>query len=254
MSKATKAIGAFFYKNGSKILITSSIITSGSAIVMAVRSTPKYQLLMEERKEELEVEDLKPTQKVKPIIKAYWPSIILLVLSGACTIGSHLIDKKHQAVLATALTASNAALSEFQTKAMEKIGEKKVTEIKDAIAKDKIEKNKVDPQKVIITPSKGKVLMFDAFSGRYFMSDVETVRRAVNKVNRQIPEEQYVSVNELYSELGMPEIDMGDQLGWHNDGCDGFEEVLSAQITDEGEPCIVISYEPKPDPIAWFHD
>lgn len=252
MSKVTKATGAFFHRNGSKILITSSFIASGSAIVMAVRSTPKYKLLIEERKEELEVDDLKVTQKIKPTIKAYWPSIILLVLSGACTIGSHLIDKKKQAVLATALTASNAALSEFQAKAMEKLGEKKVTEIKDAIAKDKIDNNKVDPQKVIITPSKGKVLMFDAFSGRYFMSDIESVRRAVNKVNRQIPEEQYVSINELYSELGMPEIDMGDQLGWGNDSCNGFEECLSAQITDDGEPCIVVTYEPKPDPIDWF--
>jgi hypothetical protein len=73
MSKVTKATGAFFHRNGSKILIGSSFIASGSAIVMAVRSTPKYKLLIEERKEELEVDDLKATQKIKPVIKAYWP-------------------------------------------------------------------------------------------------------------------------------------------------------------------------------------
>lgn len=253
MSKLTKSIGLFMNKNGSKILIVTSIAAMGSSIVMAVKSTPKYQLLIEERKEE-KGEDLAKKEKIKPLFKAYWPSILLAVLSAACTVGSHVIEKKHQAVLAMALTASNTALKEFQDKALEHLGEKKMTEIKDAIAKDKLDNNKLDPKNVVITSEKGKVLMFDSFSGRYFMSDVESVRRAVNKVNRQIPEEQYVSVNELYSEIGIPEIDMGDQLGWNNDGCNGFEESLSAQITDNGEPCIVVEYIPRPDPIAYFRD
>ena len=119
---------------------------------------------------------------------------------------------------------------------------------------DKVKKNKPDSNKVIVTPSKGEVLMFDAFSGRYFKSDVETLRRAVNDINRKIPEEMYCTVNELYLELGLPEIDLGDRLGWHIDYCNGFEESLSANITDNGEPCIVVSYEPMPSPEGWFHN
>ena len=254
MSKVTKSIGLFMNKNGSKILIVTSIAAMGSSIIMAVNSTPKYQLLIEERKEEKGAE-LTKKEKIKPLFKAYWPSILLAVFSATCTIGSHVIDKKHQAVLATALAASNTALKEFQDKALEHLGEKKVTEIKEAIDKDKIANNPPpNKENIYITNSKNNVLMFDNFSGRYFYSDVESVKRAVNKLNREMADQMHVSVNELYLELGLPEIELGDCLGWHIDYVDGFEEVLSAQITDKGEPCIVVSYHPAPNPDGWFRD
>lgn len=254
MSKITKASSMFFCKHGSKILIGASVISMTSAIVMGVKVTPKYEQLLKDEEVKKGAE-LKKIEKVKPIVKAYWPSILLAVLSTACTISSHLIEKKHQAVLAAALTASNTALNEFQKKAIEKIGEKKVTEIKDDICKDKIANNPPpNKENIYITNSKNNVLMFDNFSGRYFYSDIESVKRAVNKLNREMADQMHVSVNELYLELGLPEIELGDCLGWHIDYVDGFEEVLSAQITDKGEPCIVVSYHPAPNPDGWFRD
>lgn len=251
MSKIIKGASMFLNRHGSKILIGVSIISMGSAIVMGINGRPKYETLINDIKED-ETEDLKLKQKVKPVIKAYWPSILLAIFSASCTIGSHIIEKKHQAVLAAALTVSNTALKEFQKKTIEHIGEKKVTEIKDAISKDKIDKKKPTENSIIVTPSKGKVLMLDSYSGRYFYSDIETLRRVVNDINRRIPDEMYCTVNELYVELGLPEIELGNQNGWHIDYNNSFEEVLSAQITDSGEPCIVVSYNPMPSPEGWF--
>lgn len=253
MSKVTKAVSMFLNRNGSKMLIGVSFVSMGSAIIMAARSTTKYELLLEEEIKE-KGHKLSKKEKIKPIFKAYWPSILLAVLSASCSIGSHVIEKKHQAVLAAALTVSNTALNEFQSKAIEHLGEKKVTEIKDAIAKDHIDKNKPDPNSIIVANNKGKVLMFDDYSGRYFYSDIESIRRAVNTINRRIPEEQYCTLNDLYSEIGVPEIDLGDRLGWHNDYDDKFEEKFSAQISDNGEPCIVVSYEPHPSVVGYFRD
>jgi hypothetical protein len=251
MSKVSKSFNMFLTKNGSKILIGASVVTMASAIVMGIKSHTKYEILMVEAKDELEdEEEISKKTKMKTFVKAYWPTIILAVCSASCTIGSHYINQKHQA----ALTMSNKALNEFQKKTIEHIGEKKVTEIKDKIAKDKIEAKKPEENKIIITPSNGKVLFFDDYSGRYFYSDVETIKRVVNNLNRKLPEEMYITLNELYVELGIPEIELGDQLGWHLDNCTGFEESLSAQITDNGEPCIVVSYDPTPDPTGWFHD
>lgn len=255
MSKISKSFNMFLSKNGSKILIGASVVTMTSAIVMGIKSHTKYEILMAEAEDELEDDDeISKKTKAKTFVKAYWPTIILAVCSASCTIGSHYINQKHQAALAAALTMSNKALNEFQKKTIEHIGEKKVTEIKDKIAKDKIEAKKPEENKIIITPSNGKVLFFDDYSGRYFYSDVETIKRVVNNLNRKLPEEMYITLNELYVELGVPEIELGDQLGWHLDNCTGFEECLSAQITDNGEPCIVVSYDPTPDPTGWFHD
>ena len=255
MGKLTKTGAMILNTHGSKILITTSIVSTTSAVIFGTKSKTKYDLLIEEMKEDNNGEELKKRQYVKPIIKAYWPSILLIVLSSACMIGSHMMDKKKQAVLAAALTTSNAALSEFQKKAIEKIGEKKVTEIKESIVQDKLDKTPVNKDKVIITGAKNKVLMFDNYSGRYFESDIETIRRAVNKLNRNLPDESFVTLNELYSEIGIPEIDLGDQLGWHADYDGGkFEEVVTAKVTEDGEPCVVITYEPYPSIVGYFRD
>jgi len=254
MGKLTKMGARLLNSHGSKILIAASIASTISAVIFASKSKAKYDLLIEEMKED-KGEELKKTEYVRPIIKAYWPSILLIVLSSACVIGSHLLDKKKQAVLAAALTTSNAALNEFQKKAIEKIGEKKVTEIKDSIKKEHIDSKPIDPNKIIVTGSKNKVLMFDDYSGRYFESDIETIRRAVNTVNRRIPDETYVTLNDLYAEIGIPSITMGDEIGWHMDYDGGkFEERISAQVTESGEPCIVISYEPHPNVVGYFRD
>lgn len=255
MSKLTKSIGLFMNKNGSKILIVTSIAAMGSSIVMAVKSTPKYQLLIEERKEE-KGEDLTKKEKIKPLFKAYWPSILLAVFSAACTVGSHVIEKKHQAVLATALAASNTALKEFQDKALEHLGEKKVTEIKEAIDKDKLDKNKIETTKIIPEPGSKKYLMFDSFSGRYFYSNIETYIKAANKIDKQIRDENYCSVNEFYIEADLPEIDMGNDFGWYVESSN-FKELkvrISSHPTESGESCTVVTFDPVPEPVAWFRD
>ena len=51
----------------------------------------------------------------------------------------------------------------------------------------------------------------------------------------------YISLNELYDEIGLENISLGEDLGWKVE--DGLIEIeWSSQIADDGSPCIVMNY------------
>ena len=92
----------------------------------------------------------------------------------------------------------------------------------------------------------GNTLCYDAVSGRYFKSDIETIRKAVNELNRRMLRENYVCLNEFYGEIGLPYTNLGDDIGWSIDR-DGLIELdLSSQLAEDGTPCLVISYRVTP--------
>ena len=92
---------------------------------------------------------------------------------------------------------------------------------------------------------KGDTLCYETISGQYFKSDVEAIRKAVNKINKQMLNENYVSLNDFYSAIGIKPRSIGEDLGWKIDN--GFVEVyFSTCLSENDEPCLVISYEKGP--------
>ena len=83
---------------------------------------------------------------------------------------------------------------------------------------------------------KDTTLCYDAMFGRWFRSDVDTIIRAVNEINRKIVAgDMYASLNEFYDEVGLPPVEAGEYLGWNID--DGTIEIdKHPGLTDKGEP------------------
>lgn len=165
----------------------------------------------------------------------------------ACLIGATSENLRRNAALATAYTLSESARKEYTTKVIETLGEKKEEAIRDSIAKDKIERNPVNSKEVIIV-EKGNTLCYDSLSGRYFKSDIDKIKMAVNTLNRNMTNHDYVSLNDFYYEINLPDIELGDSLGWNRDG--GLIEIFfSSQLTPDDTPCLVIDYNiaPKED-------
>ena len=67
----------------------------------------------------------------------------------------------------------------------------------------------------IINTGLGSTLCFDAISGRYFRSDISKIKEGVNTFNAKLAQDEYKSLNDLYYELHLPYIDIGDALGWN---------------------------------------
>lgn len=247
-----KSTIASFLKNVKKLAITHSPeILTGIGIAgmisttcLAVKATPKAVALIEAKKKETGKHKLTPVETVKAAWKPYVPAAVTGVLSVSCIIGASSVNLRRNAALATAYKLSETALTEYKEKVIETIGDKKEQLIRDAIDKDHVEKNPVTKSEVIIT-DKGNTLCMDYLSGRYFKSDIDHIKKAVNTINRRMLCDMYVSLNEFYDELGLDHTKLGDDLGWTVDkGL--FDVEFGSQIADDGTPCIVVNYTVAP--------
>ena len=244
ISNFVKTVGDKLSEHSPEILTGIGITGLLSTTILAVKATPKALQLIDEKKEEMNTDELTNTEVVKTCWKCYIPAAVTASVSVACLIGANSVNSKRNAVLATAYKLSESAFSEYKEKVIETIGEKKEEEVRDKIAKGRIEKNPVKNNEVIIT-GKGDVLCYDIVSGRYFKSDVDKIRKAENTLNKKLMNDMYCSLNEFYDLIGLPFTQMGFELGWNvNDSLVEIE--FSTQLSEDDTPCVVIQYSVLP--------
>lgn len=225
-----------------EILLGMGIAGMLSSTVMAVKATPKAMRLIEEEKKHNE--DLSKVDILKIAWRPYIPAAISFTASAACLVGAQSVNAKRNAVLATAYKISEYTLTEYRDKVVEVIGEQKEKEIVDAVSRDRIKKDPLVTQEVIIT-GKGDTLCYDAISGRYFKSDIDKMQKIENLLNKRMMTSMYCSLNEFYSELGLTSTDVGDELGWNIE--EGLIDLyFSSQLSEEGQPCVVVNYMTPP--------
>ena len=239
-----KAVKAFGVKHSTEILAGLAIGGVVTSVASAIYATPKAIKLIEAR-EEQEERELTKKEVVQTVWKCYVPTVVSMSASIACIIFSDRIHVKRNAALATAYTLSDTAFKEYRTKVIDELGKDKDKKVMDEVAKDKLENAPKVPSTVIV-PGGEDVLCYDSLFNRYFRSRMDKIQRAVNEINYELMQEMYVSVNELYSEIGLDPIPgMGDDLGW-NVG-DGLIEIdYSSQLNERDEPCLVLGYRLAP--------
>lgn len=231
-------------KHSPEILAGIGVAGMISATVLAVKATPKALKLIEKAKEE-KGEDLTVPETIKAAWKPYIPAVVTSVVSAGCIIGGTSVNLKRNAALATAYQLSSNALAEYKEKVVETLGEKKEKVIREKVAAEKVEKNPVASKDIIVT-GKGTTLCYDSTFGKYFESDIETIKRSINNLNYRLLSQEYVSLNDFYDELGIDRIDIGEEVGW-NVGRDGMVEVsFGTAMASDGRPCITLEYHVAP--------
>lgn len=231
-------------KHSPEILTGIGIAGMITTTILAVKATPKALKKIEEVKDVEGKDELTAAETVKATWKCYIPSAVTGVASIACLVGANSVHVRRNTALAAAYKLSETALTEYRDKVIETIGEKKEHLIRDEVNKDRMENHPVSKNQVIIT-ERGNTLCLDTISKRYFKSDMEKIKRAVNELNRRMILDMYVSVNEFYDELGLDHTSVGDDLGWNIDH--GFIDIyFGSAIADDGTPCIVLDYQVAP--------
>ena len=252
LTKIVKAVQKAAKKHSPEILTGLGIAGMVTTVIMAVKATPKALQKIEEAGEERYKNDMEnktftpmtTVDKVKVAWRCYVPAAVVGVASIGCLVGASSVNVRRNAALATAYALSESTLKEYQEKVVEQIGEKKEREVRDAIAKDYVDKNPVENAPIIIT-EKGNTLCLDKLTGRYFKSDMDTLKKAENELARQMRYDSYVSLNEFYDLIGLDHIDIGYDLGWNIDR--GYIELeFSFQLASDGTPCLVMSYRVAP--------
>ena len=243
-SQFAKSVKKTVIKHSPEILTAFGIVGMFTAGALAVKDTPKALRLIEEKKKEQQVDKLKPLDTVKVAWKCYIPSVAMATVSTACLIGASNVNSKRNAALATAYTLSETALREYKAKVVETLGEKKEEAIRESIVKDKMDQNPTNNSTIIVT-GKGPTICYDAWSDRYFQSDLETIKKAANELNRRMRTEMFISVNEYYAEIGLPPHKPGDVMGWNIDR--GYIDIQHFPHLDkDNQPCLGIDFYVAP--------
>lgn len=247
MEPTIKMIRVFLSKHAPEILTGIGVVGMIATPIMAVKATPAALKAIEADSRKNHDDDphaATKTEMVKSAWRYYVPSVVTGGMSIACVVGASAVNLKRNAALATAYALSESALKEYKENVLGVVGEKKETEIRDRIAGKRVEANPVD-EAMIIDTHEGNTLCLDSFTGRYFKSSIESLRKAANEVNRQMLYDDTASMNDFYDAIGLPAVDIGEELGWSVQK--GYIDLdFSTQLTRAGEPCLVVSHGNRP--------
>ena len=242
--KAARSVERQLIKRSPEILTAIGISGFIFSAVTAVKSTPKAMRIIDQ-KEIDENRRLTKGEIVKATWRCYAGPVLTGTLSTGCIIGANRIGAKRHAAIMAAYTLSETALKEYQEKAVEVVGKKKEQEIRDAVAKEKLAQNPLSSTKEVLVTGKGETLCYEPLSGRYFVSDIEDIRKAVNDLNREMRDSMYISLNEFFDALDIRHTDLGDSLGWNIEK--GYIDLdFSTQLADDSRPCLVIGHHNPP--------
>lgn len=248
-------------KKAPAIMIVAGIAGMGVAAYSAYKAGPKALNAIETEKNRINDERYAEAKEknydnfeevtglsVKDTIRVTWkivmPTLAIFGGSAALILGGNHIWAKRNAVLAAGYAILDKAYQEYTTKAVEVLGPKKEKEIRQAVADEHIAKNSAY-NNYIVSTDHGDTLCYDCVTGRYFKSSKDHIDRIVNILNKRMLTEMYISLNEFYMEIEIPPVDIGDSIGWNIDN-GLIEPVYSTSLTDDGTPCLVLSYLVKP--------
>ena len=231
-------------KNSPAILTGIGIALGLTATVLAVKATPKALQMIEEKEDKVN-DQLTPVEVVKAAWKPYIPAVATTLASATCLIGAHSVHMKRTAALAAACKLSETALTEYSSKVIESVGERKERTIREKVAQERVEKDSVGKSELVVI-GQGETHCYDYISKREFPSDIEKLKRAENNLNKQMLHDicGYASLNDFYTEIGLDHVEYGDDIGWNTENLIDLD--LYATLLENGRPCIVVAHHNAP--------
>lgn len=239
-----KSVWAGAKKHSPEILIGMGIAGAASSVIFAVKATPKAMFLLEEKRQELGVENLEAKEIIKTAAPVYIPTAVSFGVSVACIVGASSVNARRNAALTAAYTLSESTLRTYRDKVLETVGEDKEREIRQKAAIEQ-QQSTPEPQTLVVSSAAGQLKCFDSLSGRYFVSTKNEIDKVVNEFNRQLRDDMRISLNDWYDLIGLDTNKLGDMLGWDIER--GYVETCYASRLDEdGLPCLVVNYVEPP--------
>jgi hypothetical protein len=176
-------------------------------------------------------------ERTKLVWKLYIPTAISATSTVTLIIGANRVGAKKALAAQTALTVSQQLYSEYRDKVIEEYGERKDQSIRDSIAEDRV---KNSPGSGLVISGPGNVLCCELFTGRYFNSDMETLRKSQNDINAKLNAHDYATFDDFYYMVGLSKTSSSSQIGWKSTKLMALE--FSTVLTEDGRPCLAFEY------------
>lgn len=238
-------------KHAPTILSVAGGIGAVAAVVLSTDSALRAKMALEDAKP-----DISKADKALIYVDAYAPTVLMTAATLVCIFGSNHVNQRRIAGIAGAYVLKETALKEYKDKAEDILSKGKVQKIRDEILQDHISDNPPTKSNTIANVYQdptGLGLWYDQLSGRYFHSNAERIRKAALEANQMLLKNGYVSVNDFYSLIGLPDIKLGYDLGWESSRNDEVMIDLDSFLTDSDIPVGSINMEPRPNS-AWFSE
>lgn len=225
--------------------VTTAVLTGRAAVKAKVKIDAAEKEAVDSRGDLIGTEDMPYRMPNVDRVKLTGVYFIPPVLVGGATIGSIIWANRMSAQKAAALAAAyglaEGRLNEYKEKVSEKLSPAKQQQVADELAQQQVDRTSGDEQIVIVD---GESLVLDAPTGRYFRSDMETIRRAVNSLNAEIQNHGYANAQYFYDEIGLDETTWTTDVGWGNTG--QLVELSYSTTLKNGKPVLVIDFNRVP--------
>lgn len=240
-----KLIYAFGERNMPTILTGAGLIGFGLSIYEACTATPRYMEILEDYEEQ--EEPVKVTRRASDFLVTYGKTIVIAASATAAIILANKINMNKIATLTAGVTIGQQKLKEYTEKSKEIFGPK-ADKIEQAIAHDKISAVDTTTAKIYDT-GHGDTLIMDSITKMVFKDDLNFIRKQVNEMNEEAiaaaksnpfyDDHVVITQNDFRMRIGLPEIDIGENLGSdYNDHGLFMVDLESASVTKDGVPCI----------------
>lgn len=221
---------------------------TGKASFKATQLIQERERTFESNHPDYMVEPLTPREKVELVWKLYIPAASSLLATLVFVVGANRVGARRAAGLAAAYALSERTYEAYKEKVIEKLGERKEQAVRDEIAQERVTRNP-PPADLVVYEETGSVLCCDLFTGRYLLSDMESLRRAENQINYQVMHDYYASLTDFYERIGLEKTSMSDDFGWNADKM--MELEFSTTLTPQGRPCLTFNF--RVAPIRGYH-
>jgi len=238
--------GTVLADNSPAILTALAVAGTATTAYLTGRASFKAAQLLDDHETRV-IRDNEEPLTTKEKVYFTWSLFIPPAVAGTATIAAIIlanrIGARRAAALLAAYAISERAYEEYKDKIIDKIGARKESTYRDEIAQDRVTRHP-PPSDLIWDEETNSVLCCDLFTGRYFFSDMESLRRAQNDINYEINNSYYASLTDFYERVGLDKTSMSDDFGWNADKL--LELHFSTALTPSGRPCLTFDFKVMP--------
>lgn len=222
------------------ILTTVGVAGTLTTAVMTAQAAASATRMID-RQETVFQEQLEFKDKFLLTWKCYIPPVVVGGLTVVAIVGANRIGVRRAAGIAAAYSLAERAHTEYKDEVRKTLGEEKEQKVRDRVAQERVSRSPGSTEVII---SGTDVLCYEAYTGRYFKSSVETLKKAQNDLNYKVLNEGSASLAEFYDLIGLPQTDYSDLVGWQYDRILDLE--FSTVLSEDQRPCLSFSFHHEP--------
>lgn len=233
-------------RNKPSIMLGLGIGSMITAVISGIHYSPMARDALDEKKEELEVEELSAMDVIKTAGPFFVPTLAFTVAGVACIVCGNHVNLERQAAAMTACAISETTSQIYREKVRDIVGEKKEKTIHEAAAKESYYRDLKNDKIIITTNNSDGFPVYDDLTKQKIRSKIEKIHATINELNRKMLVDGTITLDEYCLAMNEEPMEFGTELGWNIDR--GFIELEppTAIVSETGEPCIVIMHKIQP--------